>query len=446
MTLGASLALAQEGQWPWSISAAVLIAAASVAAVSNALFTQLLPYALVILMLYLYRLEGEKPRLLYSEQLAAIVSKCESLQSHYSCTPWAWSAHVQATLFALWPQMHLQHRQHRVEHKRELVPTRDGGQIALDWCKVGEGHSDGHSEASGDPDVIILMLPGIVGKVGNAYLVRFAQFLHSKRGLRWQTVVKSWRGFTCAVTSNQPRAETWDIHSVEDTIDAAQHIRSSYPKSKLVCMGWSHGGNICLGALAEAPGLFDAGVTVSSPYDLEATMTFLEQDQWFPYAYVNTKAIQQAYDAAGVTANLAKDLPHSTKAFQEIDSVLASRNLPMHPFKRRPYGSTWHDNITRRYSGHDTVEEYYRSVTSMVKEALPQIRTPVLCLLAEDDSVTPPHTYNQFLNVASSPWVAYLLTKRGGHCGWFHGIFALSWLDDVAFDFFQTCLECKRPM
>jgi len=324
---------------------------------------------------------------------------------------------------------------------------RDGGQIALDWCFVGESNG---AEGPPDCDVIVLLLPGITGKSGNAYIVRFAQFLHSLRGSRWRVVVKSWRGIGCPLSASQPRAESWDSHAVQDTVEAAEHIRRQHPHARLVCMGFSHGGNVCLGALAHDPHLFEAGVMLSAPYDYKATMAHLEKDQWFPYAFVNTKALSEEYDKVGATPLIAADLPEGAKGFEAIDRIVRYRNLATHLLVRRPYGSTWHEFITRRYTGHDTAPDYYSSVTDMVQEAIAEIRTPVLCLLSEDDPVTPPSTFKRYIYgehpaaskpCSTSPWVAFSLTKRGGHCGWFYSVCGLSWLDEVALEFLEASLD-----
>jgi len=230
---------------------------------------------------------GEKPKLVCGSKVSAIVFRCQSLFRVLHLTPWAWSAHIQATMFCFWPQMNRKIGALSVRFKRELVTCDDLGQVALDWIVVGEEHPE-HIETDQErSDPIILTLPGIVGKSDNAYFARFAQFLHSQSQGRWRCAVKSWRGIHCELAEAQPRPETWGQHAAEDTLAVAEILKKRYPKAPLLLLGWSHGGNVALAALASERGaeLFKAGVMVSAPFDLGGAMAFLAKDQWFPYAY-----------------------------------------------------------------------------------------------------------------------------------------------------------------
>ena len=228
-------------------------------------------------------------------------------------------------------------------------------------------------------------------------------------------------------------------------LDVAEKLRARFPRAGLALVGWSHGGNVALATLAlagAAEGLFMAGLVVSAPTDMAAAFAFVEGKQWFPYSFVNAHSLIQDYAASGARATIAKSLEGGSAKMRVMDHILSKKNLVMHPLVRRPYASIWHDMVTRQYTGHATLDAYYKSLTHMVEEALPQITTPTLCLLSEDDPVTPMSTYRKFLpsgGAQSSPWVAFSLTKRGGHCGWFCGIRGLSWVDDVAVEFFEAC-------
>eukprot|EP00930_Biecheleria_cincta_P096459 TRINITY_DN88303_c0_g1_i1.p1 TRINITY_DN88303_c0_g1~~TRINITY_DN88303_c0_g1_i1.p1 ORF type:complete len:460 (+),score=53.44 TRINITY_DN88303_c0_g1_i1:41-1420(+) len=399
---------------------------------------------------------GEKPRLVCGSEVSSIVLRCQSLFRVLHLTPWAWNAHVQATMFCFWPQMNRQIGARSVRLKRELVTCADLGQVALDWIVVGEDDSE-HLETDLErSDPIILTLPGIVGKSNNTYFLRFGQFLHSKSQGRWRCAVKSWRGIHCELSEAQPRPETWGQHAADDTLAVAEMLKKRYPKAPLLLLGWSHGGNVALAALASERGaeLFSAGVMVSSPYDLAGAMAFLEKDQWFPYAYVNTKALVDEYRASGAADALVSKVQWASAAMSKVSDALRWQNLATHLAVRRPYGSTWHDLFTRRYTGHDSVLSYYASVEKIVQQALPKIRVPVLCLLSEDDSVTPPSTFSKFIQsqhakgedvtlCTSSPWLAFSVTKRGGHCGWFYGLRGFSWVDEVATEFLEACMQSK---
>jgi len=185
---------------------------------------------------------------------------------------------------------------------------------------------------------------------------------------------------------------------------------------------------------------------VSAPFDLREAVEFLEHEQWFPYAFLNTESLIGDYTKSGATSRIAADLPDGAEELNAIQKKLDKRNI----CSRGPYASMWHDRVTRKYTGHDTVEKYYGSMVDMVETALPKIKKPVLCLLSEDDPLAPPRACMRYVDrhpkpgsktCSSSSSVAYLLTKRGGHCGWFYGMRGISWLDEVIFEFLDASLD-----
>lgn len=62
-----------------------------------------------------------------------------------------------------------------------------------------------------------------------------------------------------------------------------------------------------------------------------------------------------------------------------------------------------------------------------------QVTVPTLCLLAKDDPLCPPHAWVGALEAAAkSEGIVVAVTDHGGHCGWFDGLGAGSWLDRVS--------------
>lgn len=88
---------------------------------------------------------GEKPKLVCGSKVASIVFRCQNLFRVLHLTPWAFSAHIQATMFCFWPQMNRQMGALSVRFKREFVTCQDLGQVALDWIVVGDDDAE-HTE------------------------------------------------------------------------------------------------------------------------------------------------------------------------------------------------------------------------------------------------------------------------------------------------------------
>eukprot|EP00434_Breviolum_minutum_P017687 symbB.v1.2.015612.t1/scaffold1172.1/size134038/9 len=368
-----------------------------------------------------------RPRLVVGMKVASVVAKVASLHRQLNITPWAMISHVQCILFILWPLMSYK-GQKSIRFQRTKLPLRDGGDLALDWICV-----DGASPPPSDyRNVIILQLPGIVGKASNKYLLRFAQYSG------FPCVVKSWRGISCNLSSARP--ETWDLHAVKDTVEVGTYLRHAYPYAKLVIMGWSHGGNVALGALAQRQRLFDAGIVISAPSDLSVAIPAVEQVR-FPYAYVNTRGIYNEITQEANQRVVAAESPVVDERLQVAKEALSLRNLLTHLlWRRQPFGFTYHDLITRHYTKQKSVAEYYQSLGDMVEDAMPRVQVPTLCLFAKDDPVTPIASFSKYLHLASA-YVAFAVTPKGGHCGWFCGFKGLSWINEVATEFCEAAIS-----
>lgn len=62
-----------------------------------------------------------------------------------------------------------------------------------------------------------------------------------------------------------------------------------------------------------------------------------------------------------------------------------------------------------------------------------QVKVPALALLARDDPLCPPSAWEGALErAAKSEGIIVAITDKGGHCGWFDGLGAGSWVDRVS--------------
>merc|ERR1712048_858466 len=101
----------------------------------------------------------------------------------------------------------------------------------------------------------------------------------------------------------------------------------------------------------------------------ERAMAFLEQEQWFPYSFINVKEVSMEYCKDNGKDLIASTLDGAKEGFGVIDHALSWKNLLAHVAIRRPYGSMWHEHITCRYTGHETPRSYYKSNAELVRES-----------------------------------------------------------------------------
>ncbi|CAM9763747.1 unnamed protein product [Discosporangium mesarthrocarpum] len=101
----------------------------------------------------------------------------------------------------------------------------------------------------------------------------------------------------------------------------------------------------------------------------------------------------------------------------------------------------FHEMFTLPFTGDKGVAEYYSRIDRMAAECLPKVTVPLLALLARDDPLSSPMSWERALaSIMESASVVVAITERGGHCGWFQDFTSTSWLDKVAGEFLSAAL------
>jgi len=108
---------------------------------------------------------------------------------------------------------------------------------------------------------------------------------------------------------------------------------------------------------------------------------------------------------------------------------------------------------------YETVDDFYRWASCGVDGGLNDIRVPLLCINADDDPIVSclPISEIRFANSPSSPpssttsspvpeegkggWVAMIVTKGGGHLGWFDGEAKRRWISKPLVQWVRACAE-----
>jgi predicted alpha/beta-fold hydrolase len=78
--------------------------------------------------------KSQKPELIYNATPfnTAVMSRCPTLHSVYQCTPFLTNGHVETIVVAK------ARKAPGVDYRREILVTKDGGAVAIDW----EHHDD----------------------------------------------------------------------------------------------------------------------------------------------------------------------------------------------------------------------------------------------------------------------------------------------------------------
>ncbi|CAM9900030.1 unnamed protein product, partial [Laminaria digitata] len=107
--------------------------------------------------------------------------------------------------------------------------------------------------------------------------------------------------------------------------------------------------------------------------------------------------------------------------------------------------SAFHRAFTLPFTGDATVEAFFERIERIMGSGVSSVKVPALCLLAKDDPLCPPLAWVGALErAAKSDGIVVAMTDQGGHCGWFDGLGADSWLDRATGDFLASALELSK--
>lgn len=277
---------------------------------------------------------------------------------------------------------HLVRRPRPPPLRRERVDTHDGDFIDLDWLEAPK-------EA---PHVVVLH--GLEGTPGSGYV---RATLNEIARRRWGAVAMAWR--SCSGEPNRA-LRSYCSGETEDPRLVCTRIREAGVRGPLFAIGFSLGGNALLKLLAEtgvdAP--VDAGVAVSTPFDLAACARALDAP-WGSGAIYRREFLRTLRRKA-----LGKLREHPACG---LSAGAVRRARTFHAFD---------DAFTAPSNGYRDADDYYARASS--GPLLEHIRRPVLCISAADDPMVPPETLPASI---SNPAVQLLRTRRGGHVGFLAG-------------------------
>lgn len=201
------------------------------------------------------KLKSKKPDLYYTpnEFNSAVLDRCPTVQSTYQCTPFLTNGHAETILIAKL------RKPPGVVYKREILVTKDGGAVAVDW-----EHVDDDGKALPEDAPVLILFPGLTGGSGDSY-VQHAVLQARHAGVR--AAVFNSRG-----TADSPvlTPQFYSASFTEDTREVIAYVRERYPDSTLFAAGWSLGANILVNYLGEqGPNTpLEAAVSMCNPFDL----------------------------------------------------------------------------------------------------------------------------------------------------------------------------------
>ncbi|KAJ3262715.1 hypothetical protein HDU77_000231 [Chytriomyces hyalinus] len=352
--------------------------------------------------------------------LAALVkSQCPSLKRPFYPTPLLFNGHMQtfwAAAISKMPDL-------RADYDREMLDLPDGGLVAIDWAPRF------HTELPSNSPIII-MLHGLAGGSRETYVLDFVP--HAlKHGYR--VAALNFRG--CGGVEIQT-PQLYSGSFTDDVRHIVKYIHQQNPLAPLVGVGFSLGANILMKYVGEEGKncLLTTAVSVGNPFDLHIGLAFLHST-WIGkelYSKVMTQSLIQIYKKHQNRFEKSPNHPTHTGPIQ-TSKILNAKYLP-----------DFDELATRRVFGFRSVSEYYRMGSSA--QYIPDVAIPTLLLSDLDDPIAVREAI-PVADVLQNPNIILAVTQRGGHLGWFEGIFAPKrWFPTPVIEYVNAVVQARQAL
>jgi hypothetical protein len=292
-------------------------------------------------------------------------------------------------------------------YRREIWPTPDGDEIAIDWLD--------HPAAADAP--LLVHFHGLEGSSSSHYA---SALMHAVAHRGWHGAVAHFRG--CGGHHNhRPRAyHAGDSAEVDWVL---RRFRSQHQRA-LYAAGVSLGGNALakwLGEQADAArAIVDAAAVISAPLDLVAAGEVLD------------KGLNRAiYTREFLRTLRPKTLAHLARFERELAFLSVS---PADIAAARTFRD-FDERVTAPLHGFTGVQDYWQRASS--KPWLGSVTVPTLVINARNDPFLPAAALPGPHDV--SPAVTLIQPDHGGHVGFTEGRFPgrLDWLPRCLLAFFS---------
>jgi abhydrolase domain-containing protein 1/3 len=344
-------------------------------------------------------------------------------------------------------------RRPHIEYTSKDLETPDGGIVTLDWTSLGNMEQTEDNDGQAGYDIkknndeqaddntqkfenesqktenkyedIVLILPGLTGCSRSGYVLQFAE---EAIQLGYRVVVLNHRGIT-----RLPVTYRFSCAANSDDLElVVEHIHQRFPKCRICAVGVSLGGMITTNylvrmSMSNKDSGLHAGLVISIPYDSFKAADSLEKPvPCFLFNRFLTRKLQKLF-VTNRDALLSKGIHVPEQHNEEAAKANTIRQFD--------------DAVIAPMFGYKNVGHYYHA-SSIVEKPFECIKTPLLCLSADDDPFSPTEQIPTE-RIKNCDNVALLLTHTGGHVGFLEGLLPVGrgYMDRVYKEFIKAAFD-----
>lgn len=320
---------------------------------------------------------------------------------------WGFSGHVQTVLHSLigrvrcpWPI-----------GERVFLNLQDGTTLTYDLYQP--------MDTNFQDDITVAICPGI-GNTSESVYIR--TFVHWAQYHGYRCSVLNHVGALQSVPVTAPRI--FNYGNTNDFHEMVMSLINRYPNTKIICVGFSLGGNLVTKYLGEPdrkrPDHVIGGVSVCQGYNA------IEGTKWL----LNWQNFRRFYLYI-MTENMKNIILRHRKVLLS-DEIKQKYNLNEHEIISAATLPDLDEAYTRRVLNFKSIKEFYNWCSSI--NYLNTIEVPMVFINAKDDPIVPEPLLEPIKKFAQEKnQVAYVEVAHGGHLGFYEGglIYPnpVTWLD-----------------
>lgn len=339
-----------------------------------------------------------------------IILKISSSILHEPYIPtrlWGFSGHMQTILHSLIGRLHCCWP----IGERVYLLLHDGTTLTYDVYQPADN--------SYEDDITVAICPGIANSSESVYIRTFVYWAQYHG---YRCAVLNHVGVLKSVPVTSPRIFTYG--NTNDYNEMMIALIDKYPNTKIICIGFSLGGNLITKYMGEAdrdrPKQIIAAISVCQGYcALEGTKWMLNWQNFRRfYLYVMTENMKNI-----ILKHRHVLLTEEVKSYHKLNEheIISAATLP-----------ELDDAYTRKICNFETITDLYSWSSSI--NYLKNITSPMIFINAKDDPIVPEPLLEPIKSfVSQRPETLYLELAHGGHLGFYEGglIYPnpVTWLD-----------------